>query len=222
MRRFHPAVLTLTLTALPAFSQAPAAAAPAWADVASWSAVKPIETDNIVFENVLLIPNPSASPDPGTPSGIRAPLPSTAAPGTMDLHVDVYRVPSDKPTPVVIQFHGGGWVRGDRPSSYGGFRALLAAGMSVVTVQYRNAKDAPAPAAIWDVRCAMAWVKRNAANFNFDLNRVITYGGSAGGHLALMAAYAPATFDPPGCTDLPKVAAVLDFYGPTNLAEGLT
>jgi acetyl esterase/lipase len=94
--------------------------------------------------------------------------------------------------------------------------------MSVVTVQYRNAKDAPAPAAIQDVRCAMAWVKKNAAKYNFDMSRVITYGGSAGGHLALMAAYAPASFDPPGCTDQPKVAAVLDFYGPTNLAEGLT
>ncbi len=140
----------------------------------------------------------------------------------MNLHVDVYVVPSPKPTPVVVQFHGGGWIRGDRPSSDQSFRAFLAAGMSVVTVQYRNAKDAPAPAAIEDVRCAMAWVKANAARFNFDLSRVVTYGGSAGGHLALMAAYAPASFDPPGCTDQPRVAAVLDFYGPTNLAEGLT
>jgi acetyl esterase/lipase len=97
----------------------------------------------------------------------------------------------------------------------------MAAGMSVVTVQYRNAKDAPAPAAVEDIRCAMAWVKKNATKYNFDLNRVITYGGSAGGHLALMAAYAPASFNPPGCTDQPKVAAVLDFYGPTNLVEGL-
>jgi acetyl esterase/lipase len=98
----------------------------------------------------------------------------------------------------------------------------MAAGMSVVTVEYRNAKDAPAPAAVQDVRCAMAWVKKNAAKYNFDPNRVVTYGGSAGGHLALMAAYAPASFNPPGCTDQPKVVAVLDFYGPTNLAEGLT
>ena len=65
-------------------------------------------------------------------------------------------------------------------------------------------------------------MKKNAAKYNFDLNRVVTYGGSAGGHLALMAAYAPASFNPPGCTDQPRVVAVLDFYGPTNLAEGLT
>ncbi len=203
-----------------AFAQTPART-PAWADIASWNAVKPVETDNIVFANVPIIANPSASPNPGTPAGIRTPLPNTAPPGTMDLHLDVYQMPSSKPTPVVVQFHGGGWIRGDRPDSDKSFRALLAAGMSVVTVQYRNAKDAPAPAAIQDVRCAMAWVKANAAKYNFDLSRVIAYGGSAGGHLALMAGYAPASFNPPGCTDQPKVAAVLDFYGPTNLAEGL-
>jgi acetyl esterase/lipase len=94
--------------------------------------------------------------------------------------------------------------------------------MSVVTVQYRNAKDAPAPAAVEDTRCAMAWVKANAKKYNFDPDRIVLYGGSAGGHLALMGAYAPARFDPPGCTDQPHVAAVLDFYGPTNLAEGVT
>jgi hypothetical protein len=41
--------------------------------------------------------------------------------------------------------------------------------MSVVTVDYRVGKEAPAPAAIGDVRCAMAWVKANAAKYNFDL-----------------------------------------------------
>jgi acetyl esterase/lipase len=142
--------------------------------------------------------------------------------GTTNLHVGVYQVPSPKPTPVVVQFHGGGWIRGDRPSSSKSFDGFFAAGMSVVTVEYRNAKDAPAPAAVQDIRCAMAWVKQNAAKYNFDPSRVIAYGGSAGGHLALMAGYAPASFDRPGCTDQPKVAAVLDFYGPTNLAEGLT
>ena len=198
------------------------AQAPAWADIASWKTVKPVETDNIVYANVPIVPNPSANPNPGTPGGLRAPVPNTAPPGTLNLHVDVLQVPSAKPTPVVIQIHGGGWIRGDRPSSYGTFRALLAAGMSVVTVEYRNAKDAPAPAAIQDVRCAMSWVKANAKKYNFDLSRVVTYGGSAGGHLALMAAYAPASFNPPGCTDPPKVAAVLDFYGDINLAEALT
>jgi acetyl esterase/lipase len=233
MRKLCPAALTVvtfvaafSIAKLPAAAQTAASsgAPAAWEDPANWKSVKPIETDNIVYANVPHIANPSAeaSPNPGTPNGIRTPIPNTGAPGTIDLHLDVYQVPSNKATPVVIQFHGGGWIRGDRPSSSSSFGAFFVAGMSVVTVQYRNAIDAPAPAAIQDVRCAMAWVKANAKKYNFDLTRVVAWGGSAGGHLALMAGYAPASFDPPGCTEQPKVAAVLDDYGPTNLAEGLT
>jgi acetyl esterase/lipase len=205
-------------------TQPPAAAAPAWADPANWHSVKPIETDNIVYATVPHITNPSAeaSPNPGTPNGIRPAVPNAGPTGTLDMHLDVYQVPSNKPTPVVIQIHGGGWIRGDRPSSSRSFAPFFAAGMSVVAVQYRNAIDAPAPAAIQDVRCAMAWVKRNAAKYNFDPNRVIPWGGSAGGHLALMAGYAPASFNPPGCTDQPKVVAVFDMFGDTNLTEVLT
>jgi acetyl esterase/lipase len=203
---------------------APAASGPAWADPANWRTVKPIETDNIVYATVPHINNPSAeaAPNPGTPNGIRPTLPNTGPPGTMDMHLDVYQVSSDKPTPVVIQIHGGGWIRGDRPSGSGSFGPFFAAGMSVVAVQYRNAIDAPAPAAIQDVRCAMAWVKANAKKYNFDPNRIIPWGGSAGGHLALMAGYAPASMNPPGCTDQPKVVAVIDMYGASDVAESLT
>ena len=226
MRRLYFAVIMAVATiAASTLARAQAAAStPSWMDAASWANVHPAATRDIVYANVPLIANPSANPNPGVAGGgmPRVPNSPTAAPGTLDLHLDVLQAPSAKPTPVVVQLHGGGWIRGDRPSSYGTFSALLAAGMSVVTVDYRVGKEAPAPAAIEDVRCAMAWVKANAAQYNFDLTRVVVYGASAGGHLALMAGYAPASFDPPGCTDQPKVAAVLDFYGPTNLAEGLT
>ena len=206
-----------------ATAAAPAAGGPAYLDPANWRTVKPVVTDDIVYATVPHIPNPSAesAPNPGTPSGIRPPLPNTGPPGTMDMHLDVYQVPSDKPTPVVIQIHGGGWIRGDRPSGSGSFGPFFAAGMSVVAVQYRNAIDAPAPAAVQDVLCAMSWVKKNAAKYNFDPNKVVTWGGSAGGHLALMAGYAPASMDPPGCTDQPKVVAVIDMFGASDVAESL-
>lgn len=217
--------LVLGTMGLQTFAQpATAGSAPAWADPANWKTATATETDDIVYATVPLIRNPSASasPNPGVPRGIRAPLPNTGPAGTMDLHLDVYQVASSKPSPVVLQIHGGGWIRGDRPASSRSFGPFFAAGASVVAVQYRNAIDAPAPAAIQDVRCALAWVKSHAKKYNFDLTRVITWGGSAGGHLALMAAYAPASFTPKECSDQPKVAAVLDNYGPTNLAEGLT
>lgn len=225
MRKLSLAVLTaITLIATGHAQTSAPAGAPAWEDPANWNSVKPIETPNIVYAQVPRIANPSAaaSPDPGTPNGIRPTVPNTGPAGTMDLHVDVYQVPSSTPTPVILQIHGGGWIRGDRPTSYRSFGPFMAAGMSVVTVEYRNAKDAPAPAAIEDVRCAMAWVKQNAAKYNFDANNVVPWGGSAGGHLALMAGYAPASFNRPGCTDQPKVTAILDMYGASDVASALT
>jgi acetyl esterase/lipase len=214
----------VSLVALTSGQFVNAQTSPLWADPANWSTVKPIETDDIVFATVPVVPNPSAaaSRNPGTPNGIRKPIPNTGPPGTMDLHLDVYQLPSAKPTPVVIQIHGGGWIRGDRPRSSNSFGPFFAAGMSVVAVQYRNAIDAPAPAAIEDVRCAMAWVKANAKKYNFDANKVVAWGGSAGGHLALMAGYAPTSFNPAGCTDQPKVAAIIDMYGASDVAESLT
>jgi len=225
MRRSHlAAVMNMATMAVVTTALAQTqVATPAWMDTGSWSEVHPLVTRNIVYANVPVPGNPSANPNPGIAGGgmPRIPNSATAAPGTLDLHLDVLQIVSPKPTPVVIQLHGGGWIRGDRPSSYKTFSALLAAGMSVVTVDYRLGREAPAPAAIGDVRCALAWVKANAAKYNFDLTRVVVYGASAGGHLALMASYAPASFNPPGCTSQPKVAAVLDFYGPTNLAEAI-
>lgn len=211
----------------PAPASAPAVtipSGPAYLNPANWHSVTPIITRDIVYETVPHINNPSAeaSPNPGTPNGIRPPVPNTGPAGTLDEHLDVYQVPSTKPTPVVIQIHGGGWIRGDRPSGYGSFGPFFAAGMSVVAVQYRNAIDAPAPGAVQDVLCAMSWVKKNAAKYNFDPDKVVTWGGSAGGHLALMAGYAPASMDPPGCTDQPKVVAVIDMYGASDVAESLT
>ena len=219
--------IAFSLANRPVAAQTPAASTPAaeaWENPANWRSVKPVETDNIVYATVPHITNPSAeaSSNPGTPNGLRPTPPNTGPAGTLDMHLDVYQVPSDKPTPVVLQLHGGGWIRGDRPSSSGSFGPFFVAGMSVVAVQYRNAIDAPAAAAVQDIRCAMAWIKANAAKYNFDPNKVVTWGGSAGGHLALMAAYAPASFNPTGCTDQPKVVAVIDMYGASDVAESLT
>jgi acetyl esterase/lipase len=205
-------------TAAPAQAANPSPA-PAWTDVASWQNVHPIETHNIVYANMPVIKNPSVL-NPSRPGGAVLPTPTVG--GMVDLHLDVFQVPSAKPAPVVVHLHGGGWTApAGQSHSPGPFTALLAAGTSVVSVQYRSSLEAPAPAALQDVHCALAWVKANAAKYNFDLNRVILYGVSAGGELALMTAYAPDSFDPPGCADQPKVAAVLDYYGPPDLAEAM-
>lgn len=141
-----------------------------------------------------------------------------------DLHLDVYRNTAFKgPRPVLVYIHGGAWWKGEKPAGWGGFRAYLAAGFSVVTVEYRLTDVARAPAAVQDVRCALSWVKTNAKAYGFDAKRVVSYGTSAGGHLALMAGMLPRnnTIDLPACRDQPKVSAILDFYGPYHLRPDL-
>jgi acetyl esterase/lipase len=141
-----------------------------------------------------------------------------------DLHLDVYRNTAFKgPRPVLVYIHGGAWWKGEKPAGWGGFRAYLAAGFSVVTVEYRLSDVATAPAAVQDVRCALSWVKANAKAYGFDAGRVVPYGTSAGGHLALMAGMLPKNndIDLPACRDQPTVPAILDFYGPYRLRADL-
>lgn len=140
----------------------------------------------------------------------------------IDLKLDVYRPSSTSfktPHPVIVYFHGGAWARGSKPESRRSFNHILNSGYSVVAVQYRLEGQAKAPAAVQDARCAIHWIARNADTYNFDTDRIVTYGTSAGGHLALMAAFLPEDndIDAPECQGGPKVAAVLDFYGPTDL-----
>jgi acetyl esterase/lipase len=168
-------------------------AAQTWNDPANWASVKsPETTKDVVY------------------------LQASGA----DLHLDVYRNTAFKgPRPVLVYIHGGAWWKGEKPAGWGGFRAYLAAGFSVVTVEYRLTDVARAPAAVQDVRCALSWVKTNAKAYGFDAKRVVPYGTSAGGHLALMAGMLPKgnAVDLPACRDQPKVPAILDFYGPYHL-----
>jgi acetyl esterase/lipase len=98
----------------------------------------------------------------------------------------------------------------------------LAMGFVVVNVDYRLARIATAPAAVQDARCALRWVIRHAPQYGIDTKRVILVGSSAGAHLALMAALAPASagFDGlcPGDEPL-DVAAVINFFGVIDVAE---
>jgi acetyl esterase/lipase len=136
--------------------------------------------------------------------------------------LDVYVPRSAGPHPTVLQIHGGGWVGGSRESTM--LRALpfLEMGLAVVNVSYRLGRVSPAPAAVEDCLCALRWVIRNAKEYNFDVNRIVTTGYSAGGHLALTTGMLPATagFDRqcPG-TEALKVAAIVNWYGIADVAD---
>ena len=142
--------------------------------------------------------------------------------------LDVYAQrtpPNSPPAPVVMFIHGGGWVQGTKEGSIlQGVLPYLAMGYSVVNVEYRLANVSLAPAAIEDCRCALRWVAAHAKDYNFDVDRIVVSGASAGGHLALTTGMIPASagFDRMCFTTTePKVAAIIDFFGITDLGDML-
>jgi len=139
--------------------------------------------------------------------------------GDWDGRMDIYLPKSDKPTPVVLNIHGGGWNHGTKESQTG-FGNFFKAGFAVVNVEYRLTPQATAPAAVEDVRCALLYVIKNAKVLNVDVNKIVVMGSSSGGHLALMTGMLSNDrhFDGncPGVNNV-KVAAIVDKYGITDV-----
>lgn len=133
-----------------------------------------------------------------------------------DGRADLYISPNAiKPTPVLINIHGGGWKSGVKETQ-GGFNSFFKAGFAVANMEYRLSGQATAPAAIEDTRCMLIYLIKNAKALNIDPNKIIIMGGSAGGHLALMGGLLgnDHRFDTncPGVENV-KVAAIIDKYG---------
>ena len=137
--------------------------------------------------------------------------------------LDVYaRSDATTPQPTMIWIHGGGWTGGNKEGATFSLLPYMEMGWNVVNVEYRLAKISLAPAAVEDCLCALRWVVRNAKQYGFDTSKIVMSGGSAGGHLALTTAMIPASAgldrECPGTEEL-KVAAVVDWYGITDVAD---
>lgn len=159
------------------------------------------------------------------------------------LALDVYQPrraegASSRPNPAVIWYHGGGWITGDKNGTIVRFLPLLKLGFTVVTVNYRLAKQAPAPAAVDDARYALRWTISRAKKFNIDPDRIVLTGTSAGAHLALMAGMLPvaagldhapgsdaslgvsvADWWTTGPIEEPRAAAIVDFWGIVDVED---
>jgi acetyl esterase len=99
-------------------------------------------------------------------------------------------IPDGGPQPVIVFFHGGGFVLGDLDSHDVPCRLLAHhAGAHVVSVAYRLAPEHPFPAAVHDARAALAWAFRHAVGLGADGRRVAVAGDSAGGNLAAVASW---------------------------------
>jgi acetyl esterase/lipase len=138
------------------------------------------------------------------------------------LQLDMYRPANlSRKVPARIFIHGGGWRKGKR-SDYRHYCMRFAQrGYVVCSVSYRLIEEAPFPAAVQDVKCAVRWLRTNAGKYNVDPDKIAVLGGSAGGHLAMMVGYSSdvAEMEGKGGNEgvSSRVQAVVNFYGPTDL-----
>ena len=108
---------------------------------------------------------------------------------TLDVWVPEGQSPT--PRPVLVFFHGGGWVKGDRAAYAFAGRAFASRGYIVVIPDYRKVPEVRFPAFIEDGAQAVAWTQANIAEFGGDPTRMALAGHSAGAHTAVTLALDP-------------------------------
>ena len=129
--------------------------------------------------------------------------------------LDLWLAESDKPTPLVIYYHGGGFRGGDKrtinPSL---LKQLVEGGVSVAAANYRLSNVAPFPAQMHDSARALQFLRCHAAKYNIDPKRVGATGGSAGAVISMWLAFHddladPSSSDPVACQSTRLSAAVV-------------
>jgi acetyl esterase/lipase len=124
----------------------------------------------------------------------------------------------------VLVIHGGFWSAGEKGEATLASQRLAELGFTVFDVQYRLSPQPNWKTATGDVKCAIGWVKQHAdtADWNVDPKKLTLLGRSAGGHLALMAAYTPGDPELPASCDAAdtSVDGVIALYAPTDLPWG--
>jgi len=139
------------------------------------------------------------------------------------LQLDIYRQKErGELVPLLVFIHGGGWKGGDRADYLVYLIPFAKKGYMTATVSYRLLADGPYPACVEDIFDAFQWFYKHGEEYGYDVNRIAVIGGSAGAHLALMAAYGwnkrSGSIDTLMNTEKKhRIKAVVDIYGPVDL-----
>ena len=140
--------------------------------------------------------------------------------GELSLKLDVYLPTEIEDPTLIVWVHGGAWRRGSKDNP--GILPLVDKGYAVASVDYRLTPVAPFPANVHDIKAAIRYLRANADLYGYAEDGFVISGASAGGHLAALV----------GVTNGHKevertvgnhlnvssdVAAIVDFYGASNL-----
>ncbi len=138
-----------------------------------------------------------------------------------NLKLDIYHAKNiSESAPLLLFIHGGAWKKGDKHDYLRYLIDFARKGYVTATVQYRFSNKVKFPAQLQDVKAAIRWLKKNADNYYINSKKVAVIGGSAGGHLAMMAGYTSGISEFNEETESPyssEVQAVVNLYGPADL-----
>ena len=143
--------------------------------------------------------------------------------GNTELKLDLARpAAGEGPFPTVLVIHGGGWREGNKKDSRGPMAEFARHGYVAVSPEYRFCPKDRFPAQIHDVKAAVRWIKAHAREYRIDREHVGAVGFSAGGHLSMMLGLTGPKDGlegdaPAGAPDT-RIAAVVNYFGPTDLA----
>jgi len=128
--------------------------------------------------------------------------------GNLELSLDFYSPSKTEKTPCVIVIHGGAWSSGDSHELNQFDNYLAHRGYSVASINYRLAPEFTFPAPLEDLKEVLHFLKSNSSSLNIDTTKFILFGRSAGGQIALLAAY---TFNDK------SIKGVIAFYAPADM-----
>jgi acetyl esterase/lipase len=103
------------------------------------------------------------------------------------LRLDLFYPKDGNKYPAVLLIHGGGWSSGDKSHLVPMAQKLALKGYVAASLEYRLSPEAKYPAAIYDIKDAIKWLRANAEKYKIDTNKIAALGCSAGGHLAALA-----------------------------------
>ncbi len=143
--------------------------------------------------------------------------------GGRDLKLDITRPHSSAGAlPVLLCIHGGGWTGGEREDLHALMFGFSQAGILCASIDYRLTPRDRFPAQIEDVKCAVRWLRANAAQYQIDPIRIAVLGVSAGAHLAALLATTAGISELEGsggnAAQSSAVSAAICFAGPYDLA----
>ena len=139
---------------------------------------------------------------------------------TLDMYVP--KIPADKPLPLLVFIHGGGWEQGNKDQGGGMVRALVGDGAFIgASINYRLTDKGTFPVQIHDCKAAIRWLRAHAKDYGIDSTKIGVFGISAGGHLVSLLGTSGGVKEMEGTVggnldQSSRVTCVIDFCGPSD------